>query len=403
MSTDPDPDDERPVGDDPLPPDDRLWRHPSELGAGINPPGAWFDSPTAASTPADVRRTLLVGALAGACLAGAVMAAGAIWLTRPAPVVTDTAPAVSVRPVTATVLFQGLPTERLAAQLGGSMAAIRVLRAGAWVVGTGVWLDDRGTIVTASPLVEGATRILVTGNDGMAQLAAVKGSDPATGITALVLDHTAGTAVSTQSTEARAGEVVAIMGATRAVAGRKTEAASTDPVVVRVASMRNTLKNLVLHDSIQLSRPVPADSVGGLLVDADGHPVAITLGTIGTASNGFGLAVPADTALAAAEDLRDEGHVSRPWLGVSATDLEPGAAAMLHLAGGATITDVTDGSPASRAGLKEGDVVVAVGDTPVGDATDLVLALRDLNPGDHVTIAFRRAGHPNDRVVALGG
>jgi S1-C subfamily serine protease len=405
MSADHEPDDDRPVGDDPLPPEDRLWRHPSELAAGINPPGAWFDAPARATSSLDVRRTLLVGAVAGACLAGAVMAAGAMWFTRPAHTAADLTPASTVRKATpatsAMFTFRPFPTEHLAAALGAALPAVRVLKGGVWLAGSGFWLDDRGTVVTATPLVQGAVRIEVTGDDGVPQLVnKVFGVDPATGITTMRVDHTAGKQVATTTASPRNGQAVAIVGAPNAPAGSSSPAATVAPASVWNGSMRSTVGAVAYHDTMQLDRAVPMAAIGGLVVDAQGRPVGISIGNSGSRE---GVAVPADTALAAAIDLRDDGKVERAWLGVRAADLEPSEAAMLGLAGGAKLTRITAGSPAERAGLRRGDVVTAVGDTPIGDASDLVNALRDLDPGDHISVAIRRGLQDDDKVVTLGG
>ena len=79
MPIDDDFDDERPEGSGPLPPEDRLWRHPSEIGSAATPPPAWFPPPTAAPAgrPSGSRR---VGTLAAACLLGAAVASTAFWV-----------------------------------------------------------------------------------------------------------------------------------------------------------------------------------------------------------------------------------------------------------------------------------------------------------------------------------
>lgn len=401
MAPDHDPDDERHGPDDPLPPEDRLWRHPSELAAGINPPAAWFGSPPTGST--STRRSLTASALAGACLAGAVVAVGAMWLTRPTQVVErHTAATAASAVTTASFAFTAVPTERLSKTFGPSLPSVRALRAGTWISGSGAWLDDRGTVLTASPLVAGATEVIVTGIDGVRQPAEVAGTDAATGVTALKVSRTSGTPLPTDRTAAaRAGEPVAIVGSPSAEAGQRATDASTATAVIRVASMRSTVADLLLHDAVELDRIVPADAVGGLLVDAGGHVVGLTIGT--SSERSLGVVTPAADAVKAGTALRDHGRVDRALLGVRAVDLDPAAATLMAIPGGARLTVVMYGSPAASAGLRSGDVVTGVDGYEVDDASDLVVALRRLQPGDHITMAVRQGRRTVSRSVTLGG
>ena len=401
MAPDHDPDDERLGPDDPLPPEDRLWRHPSELAAGIGPPAAWFTGAPAVAPAGPSRRGMAVGALAGACLAGAVVAVGAMWIARPTRVEKGAVPMSTVRSVTTAALtFSPVPTERLAAAFGPSLPAVRVLHAGQWATGSGMWLDDHGTVLTATALIDGATEVLVTGKDGIARRATIAGIDSATGITALTVERTSGTPMTADVAPPRAGEPVAIVGATGVVTGDHAAAATTATAVVRVASMRSSVDGTVLHDTVQLDRTVPPDAVGGVLVDSDGRIVGINLGQ---ATDGLGVVSPATDALAAGRSLRDHGTVPRAVLGVRATDLDPAAIAMLKVTGGAKLTEVTPGSPAASAGLEVGDVITKVDGHQVDDPSDLVLALRRLQPGDRVEVAVRHGDQTIPHQVTLGG
>lgn len=405
MAPDHDPDDERLGPDDPLPPEDRLWRHPSELAAGVEPPAAWFEGHPRDPAPVG-RRSLAVGAMAGACLAGAVMAVGAMWIARPTRVVHHDAAVTTATPIsTARYTFTPVPTETLASELGPSLPSIRAhLADGTWATGSGVWLDRAGTVLTATPLVAGATEVIVIGIDGIGQLAKVAGADEGTGITALRVRRTSGTPMDLTVASPRPGEPVAIVGAPGTEAGEDASAASsasTAVAVVRVASMRSSVDDLVLHQAVQLDRTVPADAVGGLLVDARGRVVGISLGS--TSTRGLGVVTPAAEAIKAATSLRDHGSVERAWLGVRATDLDPNQAGMLQVPGAASLTQVTPASPAAAAGLRPGDIITSVGSTRIDDASDLVNVLGQRRPGDRVAITWRRGTATLTRTVTLGG
>ena len=380
MPFDDDPDGERPRPDRLLPPDDRLWRHPSELG------------PRALTAPPEPGgRTPALTALAGACLVGAVVAVGAMWWARPTRVVERQEP-VAVRTTlanqVASFTANTVPTERLAAQLAPSLAVLRVQRAGTWITATAVWVDDHGTLAASAATVAGATALMVQGTDGVSRPARLAGTDPATGVAALVVDRTSGEPVTVASRATRAGEAAAVVGARAGVASDPAGSATVAGVIVRSAGQRASVGDLVLHDAIQLDRAVPDDAVGGGLVTADGSLLGLVVGN--ASDTDLAAVTPGAAVLDAAADLRAHGVVRRAWLGVRAVDLDPAAASQLELPGGARITRVSPGSPAEEAGLAVDDVVVAVGGTEIDDASDLVLVLRRHEPGEAITVRYRR-------------
>lgn len=383
MSTPPDPEHER-SGADPPSPDDRLWRHPSEIGAGVAPPAAW---PHVARARRG-RRTVLMGALAGACLAGGTVFV-AMWAARPSRSTSGSGPAVAVQSI-ATAASAALPTERLAHDLGPSLASVRAMHDGAWVAGTGIWIDRRGTLLTAAPLVLGATQVVVVGQDDLARNAEVLGTDAATGVTVLAVGRTSGTPLRAPAGPARSGAAVAILGAPTSIAGSPSPDATTALAAVRTSSMRTSLASGVMHDAVQLDRAVPADALGGVVVDAEGRVVAITIAT--DDASGTSTGSPADWALSAGSELRAHGKVTRAWLGVEAIDVDPATATERAGRGGAQLTSVTPESPAADAGLRAGDVLTSVDGDRVEGATDLVLAMRQRRPGDRITLTLQRAG-----------
>lgn len=399
MAFDDDPDDERPLPDRLLPPEDRLWRHPSELGAG---PTRSFVAPGPSGR--EDRRSLPTTALIGACLAGAVVAVGAMWIARPTRVVEQELPANTLRSAATTqvvAMTSPIPTERLATALAPSLATLRVEHQGSWSTSTALWIDARGTLAAAMPVVAGATQLVVIGDDGVSRKARLAGVDPATGIASLVVDRTAGTPVTIASTKLRTGEPAAVVGAPGGDAGRDDGDATVASVLVRSVSLRASMGDLVIHDSIQLDREVPVDAMGGALVDVKGELLGMVLGN--SDEHRLGTVVSSAVLVDTASTLRDDGTVRRAILGVRAVDLDPGRASALKVSGGAALTSITAGSPAAKAGLAEGDVVTAIGDTAVDDASDLVLGLRDRQPGDRTVIEVRRDGKVRQITATLGG
>jgi len=390
-------DPERPRADPPLPPEDRLWRHPSELAGGTPVPAAW----PAPAAPEAQRGSRTVAALAGAGLAGALVAVGVMWFTRPTRVVVEEAkPAAARARTTAVFAPAGVPSEALAKRLAPSLVHIEASHDGAWTAGTGIRLDGQGTIAVATPVVEGAASVMVTDQDGDRVPATTGGTDPATGITILTVKSTGGSITPTRSVEAAAGQPVAVIGAPSVSAAGKTEQRVVTASVSTIG-LRTTVEPIVLHDAVQLDRAVPQDATGGIVVDADGRLVGIVLS--GSGAENLAVVVPADDAVAAAKGLRDHGEVRRAWLGVRAIDLAPSAAALLDVKGGAELTAVEAGSPAAAAGLRKGDVITGVDGQPVGDASDLVVALRAWQPGERVVVTWHRGVTASDAEVVLGG
>ncbi|MFN8019638.1 MAG: PDZ domain-containing protein [Acidimicrobiales bacterium] len=175
-------------------------------------------------------------------------------------------------------------------------------------------------------------------------------------------------------------------------AGRPSSGATAPRTVtaaIGTVGDRATVPPLVLHDALLLDRAVPDGAVGAVVVDGHGHVVGVVV----AAADADGLAVvaPADTAMAAARDLRGDGAVRRAWLGVRAVDLSPAQARLLDVAGGARLTQVTPGSPAATAGLRPDDVITEVDGHATLDASALVTALRRWQPGERVEVTWRRA------------
>ncbi len=390
---------ERPETTPPLPPEDRLWRHPSELAGGVPVPAAWLPP----SPPSGHRGARTVAALAGAGLAGALVAVGVMWFTRPTRVVEQAAPTGAPKAAVETSAAfapAAVSSEDLTADVAPSLVRVEAEIDGAWSTSTGLVLDDQGTIAVITSVVDGATTVMVTDHHGDRIPAHLTGSDPATGITVLVADGDVGSPLTAEAADARAGQPVAVISTSSADAGGTTQHRVVTASVSAVG-MRTAVSTLVLHDAVQLDRAVPGDAAGGIVVDAQGDLVGVVLA--GSGSEDLAVVVPAADAVDAALGLRDDGQVRRAWLGVRAVDLSPPAAKLMTVKGGALLTMVQAGSPAAAAGLRKGDVITAIDDEAIGDASDLVVALRRWKPGERVEVVWHRGSDQGRTAVTLGG
>ena len=384
----------------PLPPDDRLWRHPSELAGGVAPPAAWASSP--ATDPR--RRTMAAAALASACLAGAVVAVGVMWVARPTRVVHDASVRTTqARPAAASFAPSQASTADLASSLAPSLVRVQVGHSDRWSSGTGIWLDDGGALLVATPLLGGDPSDAITVDRvGQAPMPAmVVGSDAAPGISVVQVGDGHGTPLDVATADPPVGATVAVIGAARPAASARSTEARTVTAAIGTVGDRASVPPLVLHDALLLDRRVPEDAVGSVVVDGKGRVVGVVV----AAANDDGLAVvaPAAEAIDAARDLRGDGQVRRAWLGVRAVDVSPAEALLLDVPGGARLTQVTPGSPAAATGLHPDDVVTSVDGQRVLDASDLVTALRRGRPGERVLLEWRRGTERHGADCTLGG
>ncbi len=157
---------------------------------------------------------------------------------------------------------------------------------------------------------------------------------------------------------------------------------------------------------IQTDAAINPGNSGGALVDAEGHLVGINTAIFSRSggSLGIGFAIPVDTARAVLDALVRDGQVARGWLGVEQRDLTPDfiESFKLPVTEGALITGVLQGGPAAAAGLKPGDVVLRLGETPVSGTTQLLAAVAAQKPGSTVAVTVQRGSQQLTVPVAVG-
>ena len=403
----------------PLPPDDRLWRHPSELGAarraGPAPTGA------AAAQARGPRRSSswLVGAVAG--LTGAVVTLGAVLafggLDRGGVEQTTVLERVAVPPTATLPVSIGAPeggAEALAAivaRIGPAVARVSVTRTTAdedgspgttTTTGSAVVFRDDGYLLTSADLVAHSVAVAVVVGDGALRPGRVVGVDPVTDVAVLKVDGDGlPTAVLGSVEDLDVGQPAVIIGSP---ASPGDDAPVTSGIVsalgrtVRPVDTQGTAR----HDLIQTDAPLDLAATGGALVDRRGAVVGITTDPPDVAAgDGLSFATPVDTALEIAEDIIGTGSAHHAWLGIEGADVEAQTADDLELTGGARVAAVTEGSPADEAGLAPGDVITSVDAVGVTSMADLVVELRDHEPGDTVFVAYVRDGRPGFCIARL--
>lgn len=374
----------------PLPPEDRLWRHPSEVAADRAAPA----EATRRGSPD--RRTaglMVLSGLAGATLAVGTVAALGGFETR----VVERQVAAQTSSVDP--LDDGL--EDVAHRTAPSVAALLVHRGDEQTPASAVvWRHD-GYLVTDGPSVAGADEIDVVlqgGDAGVARLVAV---DDLTGIAVLHVDDELEHALLADDVEPVGVGVRTV--AVGASPDGGWDLTVSSGVVSAVGRRLEAPDGATRHGMILVDKAFPRGTAGGALVDRHGVIVGIISGA--SASSGgatFGVATPIDLARHVADQLVEHGRAEHVWLGLRGTDLDVDEAMAMGLAGGALVEAIDDG-PAGHAGIEPGDVVVSVDGDPTPTMSALIASLRRHVPGDVVVLGIHRAGETRDVRVTLAG
>jgi serine protease Do len=147
---------------------------------------------------------------------------------------------------------------------------------------------------------------------------------------------------------------------------------------------------------IQTDAAINPGNSGGALVDVEGRLVGINTAIMSSSggSQGVGFAVPINMARNVMERLISGGKVSRGYLGIIPQDITPGLAEAFHLTNqnGALVGNVFSNTPAQKAGIKSGDVIIAFNGKDITDANSLMLAVSECAPGSQATVKLVRAG-----------
>ncbi len=154
---------------------------------------------------------------------------------------------------------------------------------------------------------------------------------------------------------------------------------------------------------IQTDASINPGNSGGPLINMKGEVVGINTAIIAS-GQGIGFAIPINMAKEIAPQLQEKGHVTRGWLGVSIQEVTPELAKSFGLKEkkGALVAQVVSGSPAEKAGIEQGDVIVEFDGKEVADSKDLPRIVASTPVGKAVTIKLSRNGKVLDRQVKVG-
>ncbi len=158
-----------------------------------------------------------------------------------------------------------------------------------------------------------------------------------------------------------------------------------------------------IEDFIQTDAAINPGNSGGALLDTEGRLVGINTAILSRSGGfaGVGFAIPVNLARNIAEQIVNTGRVDRGFLGVAPQDLTEDLVSQFGTEKGALISEVTEGSPAEKAGLKAGDVIVKVQNSEVRDSRQLLLTVGQFTPGTTVAVEYLRDGKTRTAQVKL--
>jgi serine protease Do len=258
-------------------------------------------------------------------------------------------------------------------------------------LGSGFVINADGYLITNNHVVDGATEVRVKLSDGRELPARVVGRDPRTDLALLKIKATGLTAISLgDSATLAVGEPVMAIGNPFGL-----EQTVTTGIV---SATGRVIGEGPYDDFIQTDASINPGNSGGPLINARGQVIGINTAMFSRTggSVGIGFAIPVNLAKPVVSQLANGGQVVRGWLGVGIQPVTAELAKGFKLPGaeGALVTSVRDGSPAARAGLKPGDVIVEYDGRKVARAAELPRAVADTPVGRHVTLKILRDGAP---------
>ncbi|MGA8086285.1 MAG: trypsin-like peptidase domain-containing protein [Terracidiphilus sp.] len=271
-------------------------------------------------------------------------------------------------------------------------------------IGSGIIISPDGYIVTNNHVVNGATQVRVTLNDRRVFPAKVVGVDKLNDLAVIKINaHDLTTIAWGDSTKLRPGQTVLAFGSPFGYFQF-----SVTRGIVSALDRPNPYSDDARKpgDFIQTDAAINPGNSGGPLVDAHGELVGINTFIITNNGSfaGAGFAIPSHIVRASAESIIKDGTVHHGYLGISMNDVTPDNSSFFNLpdATGAIVSQVTPDSPASRAGLKSGDVLRELNGSKIRNGSQLQVAVSQTAPGSDIKLGILRDGKPETLSLKVG-
>jgi putative serine protease PepD len=370
-----------------------LYRgQPPQAGGAGGPMPPW-NYPVGAPTPqrpSRLGKAAAAGAAALVLMLGSGVAGGLVTLA-----VTDDGG--TTRTYTAAPIVNSADLPAIAAKVQDSVVSINTGEG----EGSGVVLSADGYVLTNNHVVAtaGGDSVNVVFADGESARARIVGTDPKTDLAVVKAQGVSGLKPATlgDSDGMRVGDTVLALGSPLGLQGSVTAgiiSALDRTIQAGEGSARSGASSI--SGLLQTDAPINPGNSGGALVNTRGEVIGINtaIATAGQSNGniGVGFAIPSNKAKQVADALQKGQKVSHPYLGVNVTRSTDG---------GALVSAVASGSPAEKAGLREGDVITGFGGEKIADSDALVAAVQSGKVGDRVEVTYQRNGSENTATVTL--
>jgi len=275
------------------------------------------------------------------------------------------------------------------------------------VSGSGVFISSQGYILTNNHVIAGTQGDLtIVLADGSQETAKIVGADQYSDIAVLkTTGKVPAVATLGNSDVLNPGETVIAIGSPLG----DFKNTVTVGVVSATGRSIDSGNGYSIDNLIQTDAAINQGNSGGPLVNLAGQVIAINTLIVrssgsGTVAEGLGFAIPINTASTVAQQLIQNGSITRPYLGISFQAVSPDIASAYNLPvqWGAYVTDVAASSPASQAGLQQGDIITSLGGVALDGTHDYVNVLYNYKPGDKVVLVYNRNSKNLQVQVTLG-
>ncbi len=293
--------------------------------------------------------------------------------------------------------FQGTPFEQFFRQFGGLPPGGQQHQM-ITGLGSGFFISPDGYAVTNNHVVDHAKTVQVTTEDGSKYTAKVIGTDSKTDLALIKVQGKSDFAyVNFEKGAPRVGDWVVAVGNPYGLGGT---------VTAGIISAQGRDIGSGAYDYLQIDAPINKGNSGGPTFDMTGNVIGINTAIYSPSggSVGIGFDIPAQTAKSVIAQLKDNGKVTRGWLGVQIQPVTSGIADSLGLKSthGALVDEAQADSPAAKAGVQSGDVITAVNGQTIKDSRELARDIAALAPGSSVKLDLMRKGESKTLTVALG-
>lgn len=302
---------------------------------------------------------------------------------------------------------QAVDWSAVAKEVSDSVVAIDVATSDGEAKGSGVVISDKGYIATNNHVISGAQQIQVTLANGAMYSAQVVGTDTTTDLAVLKLDNPPSdlkVAEFADSDDLAVGESVMAIG--NPLGYDDTVTTGIVSALNRPVTVTDDDNNAIVTNAVQIDAAINPGNSGGPTFNAAGQVIGINSSIASTASSsgtagsiGIGFAIPSNLVKRVANEIIDNGSVKHVVLGITIKSSSVEADGVTR--GCAQVQAVTDGGPASKAGVKAGDSIVAFNGKAVNNNYSLLGYVRASAMGDKVKLTVVRGGNTMDLEVTL--